>query len=310
MILIFLFILVIICFFSKSKIENFKIKKKNDIMNLHKSNEYIIYKIKKNKPFLISRCASEADVAYKYVKNKKIINPKNLSNNAGIYSKSDKDVKIYAQKYNECIKNSDCMACFPNLFNMFQNYFCDLYNLPKINNRTIEPFYLLSENIKPWSNYLSNKTVLIVNPFTESMKTQLNNNFQIFRDKNKKIFEDQQNIKFYKSFNTSAGNHIHYNWIETFNIMKNDIKKINFDIALLGCGGYGLPLCNFIFKDLNKSAIYVGGGLQLYFGIMGKRWKETDYWKKIIQEENPKFISPSGDEILKNNTKVEGGCYW
>jgi hypothetical protein len=85
---------------------------------------------------------------------------------------------------------------------------------------------------------------------------------------------------------------------------------LDFDVALLGCGGYGLPLCNYIYKDLNKSAIYVGGGLQLLFGIMGKRWENNAMWKKIIQENDAKFIRPSGDEVIKDKDRIEGGCYW
>ena len=57
----------------------------------------------------------------------------------------------------------------------------------------------------------------------------------------------------------------------TFEMMCDDISKIDFDVALLGCGGYGLPLCNYIRHTLGKSAIYVGGGLQLLFGVMGSR---------------------------------------
>ena len=49
--------------------------------------------------------------------------------------------------------------------------------------------------------------------------------------------------------------------------MCQEIKKLDFDIALLGCGGYGLPLCNFIIKDMDKSAIYIGGGLQIIWVI-------------------------------------------
>ena len=49
------------------------------------------------------------------------------------------------------------------------------------------------------------------------------------------------------------------NWFQTFKIMRNDIEKINFDIALLGCGGYGLPLCNFIKTKLplKKKMIFI-----------------------------------------------------
>ena len=61
---------------------------------------------------------------------------------------------------------------------------------------------------------------------------------------------------------------------------------------------------------MNKSAIYIGGGLQMMFGVMGNRLEEREYWKDIMKKHNPSFIRPSGDEILENCTKVENGCYW
>jgi hypothetical protein len=92
--------------------------------------------------------------------------------------------------------------------------------------------------------------------------------------------------------------------------MCDDIQKLDFDIALLSCGGYGMPLCNFIKNNLKKSAIYVGGGLQLLFGVIGQRWLTHPVILKIIEENQPKFIRPSGDEIVINNGIVELGCYW
>ena len=61
---------------------------------------------------------------------------------------------------------------------------------------------------------------------------------------------------------------------------------------------------------MNKSAIYVGGKLQLYFGVMGNRWINRDNIKQHIKENNTNFIQPSGDELLPNRKNVEGGCYW
>jgi len=61
--------------------------------------------------------------------------------------------------------------------------------------------------------------------------------------------------------------------------------------------------------ELGKSAIYIGGGLQLLFGVKGKRWENHPVIGKIIKD-NGNFISPSGDKILNNNNRVEGGCYW
>ena len=65
------------------------------------------------------------------------------------------------------------------------------------------------------------------------------------------------------------------NWFEALDYMKVQILKHEFDIALVGAGAYGTPLCLFI-NSLNKQAIQSGGATQLLFGIIGKRWeKET-----------------------------------
>jgi hypothetical protein len=92
--------------------------------------------------------------------------------------------------------------------------------------------------------------------------------------------------------------------------MWNDICKIDFDIALLSCGGYGIPLTHFIKKQLNKSSIYVGGGLQILFGVMGQRWEKCPIINKIIRENGCKFIRPSENEQIRNLSLIENGCYW
>ena len=132
----------------------------------------------------------------------------------------------------------------------------------------------------------------------------------MFKDKDNGIFLEGQEFVFYKCFNTVAGNHPHINWINTFNIMCNDISKLDFDIALISCGGYGMLLGSFIRYKLNKSAIYVGGGLQLLFGVTGQRWLNHPTILQIIKENGTKFIRPSGSEVVGNNGLVERGCYW
>jgi len=57
--------------------------------------------------------------------------------------------------------------------------------------------------------------------------------------------------------------------------------------------------------------MYVGGGLQLYFGIIGNRWRRhpiiskmsNNYWTDVLEEDKPK--------TLKQNPRLcEGSCYW
>ena len=284
------------------------------ILSLKDSNEEMINLIKKGDPFFISRLGSEDTfMALEYLNNNKI-NERYLSfdklKNAGIYSRTkDPEVlKIYCNYHNISMKNSDCIASFEGLIVDHQNFYSNKYNLKQIHSRVVEPFYMLMEGVIPWTHYLGGKKILVINPFIESFKKQLKNNFKMFKDKN--IFLDNQEFVFYKSFQTVADNYIHNDWVETLNIMCEDIKYLDFDIALVACGGYGLPICNYIKFNLGKSAVYVGGGLQLMFGVMGNRWENHPMWKKIIEENNCKFIKPSEEERCGNYKIIENGAYW
>jgi len=284
-------------------------------MNIVESNKEIINTINSNKVFIIARfgLGPETTLCYNYNVNKKI-NNNNLNNVlriCGIYCKNNNITVFekYFEELNNAIENSDILACFNNSnIESIQNVYSTMYNLTKIHSRSLEPFYVIQDNEIPWTHYLFGKKVLIINPFTDSMKKQIDNNFQIFKDK--KIFLDDQEFIFYKSFQTHGNHYVHNNWLETFTVMCNDIEKLEFDIALLGCGGYGLPLCNFIKTKMNKSSIYIGGGLQLLFGVMGHRWINRDDWKKIIKENNSNFVFPSENEKLDNKNTIENSAYW
>ena len=280
------------------------------IKTIDESNDILINLINSGKVFSISRLGHiEGLLTIQYILYNKV--NENLSlRNAGIYSKkNDMDIiKLWCKKYHEAIINSDYLASFMSLCVDSQNFYKNNFNIKQIHSRSIEPFYVLMENKIPWTHYLIDKKILVISPFVESFKKQMNNGFRIFKDKN--IFLENQKFVFYKSYQTLADNHIHEDWLETFNIMCDDISHIDFDIALLSCGGYGLPLCDYIKKKLNKSSIYVGGGLQLLFGVMGERWRNNKIWNEIIEQNNCKFISPSGDEICKNCESIENNCYW
>ena len=217
-------------------------------------------------------------------------------------------MQLFFEEYHNAIKESNVMASFTfdsGSIKSIQNNFSKQYNLPQIHSRSLEPFYAMMEGETPWTHALKGKKVLIINPFVESFRKQRDAGFEIFKDK--RMFQEGQEFVWYKSYQTIAGNHLHNDWYETYQLMCIDIANLDFDIALLGCGGYGLPLCNFIKTKLQKQAIYIGGGLQLMFGVMGQRWEKHTMWKKIIQENDTTFIRPSDDEICMNHTNIENG---
>lgn len=170
----------------------------------------------------------------------------------------------------------------------------------KLSHRSVEPFYF--EN--PWSYQLKDKRVLVISPFADTVSSQ----FEI-KDKlwsNPKVLPDFDLIT-YKNVQSIGNSGPDENWAVSLKRMQKDISKLDFDVAILGCGAYGVPLASYIKNTLSKSAIYIGGGLQILFGIKGKRWDNHEIIKEMYNEY---WTRPSLTETPTKSLSVENGCYW
>lgn len=78
-------------------------------------------------------------------------------------------------------------------------------------------------------------------------------------------------------------------------------KGLDFDVALLGCGVYGVPLSAYI-KRMGKIAIYTGGGTQAIFGIKGKRWDNLGIY-------NEHWVRPFPEDIPETLPIIEDGAF-
>ena len=109
---------------------------------------------------------------------------------------------------------------------------------------------------------------------------------------------------------TLAGNHENKEWHDHFEEFKEQLLSNNdFEVALVSCGGYGIPVCGFIYEEMNKSTIYMGGVLQMIFGICGGRW-EVEEKSALDKYRNQYWTRPSQNEKPRNFQSIEGGCYW
>jgi hypothetical protein len=168
--------------------------------------------------------------------------------------------------------------------------------------QTLEPYFQLN----PWSEVLKNKKVLVIHPFSKTIRSQ-------YQNKRKLLFKDNRILPLFKSLQTIravqtlAGNKVQFkNWFEALAFMKKQIDSKDFDIAIIGAGAYGFPLAAHI-KRMGKKAVHLGGPTQMLFGIKGKRWVDNPKFKDIINEH---FVYPSDEDRINNATKVEDGCYW
>lgn len=156
---------------------------------------------------------------------------------------------------------------------------------------------------RPWSEALEGKKVLVVHPFAETIESQYRKRELLFS--NPKVLPEFQLIT-YKAVQTIAGNKDErFNtWFDALDFMSDEISRIDFDVAIVGCGAYGLPLSARI-KKMGKVAIHMGGATQLLFGIKGRRWEKIESVKKLFNEH---WVRPS--ERPDNYDSIEDGCYW
>jgi len=164
----------------------------------------------------------------------------------------------------------------------------------------LEPYY----HQHPWSTALAGKTVLVIHPFAETMQQQYPKRELLFPNSN---ILPEFTLKTFKSVQSIAGNDCGFpDWFAAFEWMKEQVAQIEFDIAIIGAGAYGLPLAAQV-KRLGKKGIHLGGATQILFGIRGKRWDDDPFFQQLF---NDHWVRPHPTEVPGNFQVVEGGCYW
>lgn len=168
----------------------------------------------------------------------------------------------------------------------------------------INPFFAKN----PWTLALKGKKVLVVHPFVESIKQQYARKDLLFP---RPVLPDFE-MKIVPAVQSIGGNAQFADWFAALKHMEDQIDSTDYEVALLGCGAYGFPLAAHI-KRQGKKAVHIGGSLQLFFGIKGKRWETLGYiggpndYSTLFNEY---WIRPLESERPKAAQKVEDGCYW
>lgn len=272
------------------------------MLGVQAGNEAIKNLIRSGKPFLVNRMRSEVDVIFKSIKGL----PLNKENHDDLYIKCGVypygDMEQIGPFIRETITSMNLADAWG-----YCTFYCPYQDwLIKNVSRTqcvfdfvaLEPIY----HEVPWTLELAGKKVLIVHPYVDTMKRQESKLLEIAGGKEQ--FRDVE-FKYIKAVQSMTGNAPHGSWSESYQTMKDEIADADFDVALLGCGGYGMPLSGYI-KSIGKSAVYIGGGLQLIFGIKGKRWDDSDMSKHY----NEHWVRPSVEETPENYMLHENGAYF
>ena len=223
-----------------------------------------------------------------------------LQNNAGVFNIDEAGLNDFKNEYLNAIPQIDILGSWLEYeINMHIKPYYN-QNLIRIPLNCLEPYYF--DN--PWSRILTGKKVLVIHPFAQSIESQYKHHDKLFTNPN--VLPDFE-LKTIKAVQSIAGQPTPFpTWLAALNDMKKQISDSDFDIALIGCGAYGLPLAAHC-KSIGKQAVHMGGALQILFGIKGKRWDETP---KISALYNDYWTRPSESEKPKAASSVEGACYW
>lgn len=230
-----------------------------------------------------------------------------MKNNAGILLNRYSDIIKYSDMYLKSFENCDMYAVWEPHGNVYaaikpsHEYITTTYKKKQVWAFTFDIFHYIHS--KPWTHALKGKKILIISSFVESIKEKIDIRDKIY---GVDLFPDCEFV-FCKPPQTNGMNSSRVFYEELTDFTKK-VNELEFDVALVSCGGYGNLVCNSIY-EMGKSAIYVGGVLQMYFGVYGERWlrERKDIMKLYMNEY---WSRPKEEERPSNYKNIEGSSYW
>lgn len=285
------------------------------VMSSRKTNEYLYNKIKEGKPFMACRFGNTelqtvvgklaVDILGHSDERDEYLNRwyTRLGKDSGFFPVDYEYLERFKNIILDSAREADLLAMWHlNMEDYVIEEYCPHVDLTFLFR--LEPWLY---DKAPWSAALEGKKVLVIHPFEDTIIEQYKKRELIFP--NTKVLPKFE-LKTLKAVQTLCGERDERfdNWFEALDYMHEESRKIDFDIAIIGCGAYGMPLAAMIKKD-GKQAIHLGGATQLLFGIKGRRWEEN-YPSKIATLFNESWTYPLDSEKPQNASTVEKGCYW
>ncbi len=228
----------------------------------------------------------------------KILNQIHL--NAGVFPYGEEMALRFSEICLDAASNVDLLGWWPSFMqDLLVKEICPK-DLAITKLGSLEPYY----SDTPWSSALKGKKVLVVHPFAQSIEQQYQKRELLFE--NPEMLPEFE-LRVVPAVQTIAGERDDRfeTWEQALDYMFERAMEQDFDVAIIGCGAYGMPLASKI-KNAGKIAIHLGGATQLMFGIKGNRW-DNNLGKRLYNEH---WVRPMETEIPHAAKKVEGGCYW
>lgn len=291
-----------------------KMKERNTVANkkiisVDSFEDELKHLLRTDKPFMVARYGStEATMMFHMLGKEcgalKEIDPKyfhNLGELSGFFPADDNLLPQWMDCMKETSKQVDMLCYWDTGYQEYLVEECCREDVVLTELDSLQPFW----REHPWTGALKGKKVLVIHPFVETIQSQYQRRKEVW--KNEEILPEFE-LMTVKAVQTIAGSKDDRfdNWFEALEYMYQEGMKYDFDVAIISCGAYGMPLAAK-FKAAGKQAIHWGGMAQIWFGIKGGRW---DNKPSVNQFYNDAWVRPSNKETPAKNKNVEGGCYW
>ena len=223
-----------------------------------------------------------------------------LFTNAGVFPVEDDFYDAFSDVFLEAVSSLDVVVAW-NLKGegrIFKKY-CQDAMLAEL--RSLEPFNFTP----PWSRALAGKRVLVISPFGKTIASQYGRRTEIWDDPT--ILPEFELKTIVPPFSAGIVSPESRDWLEALDKLKEKMSATDFDVAIIGAGAFSLPLAAHA-KALRRIGVHLGGGTQIAFGIIGKRWEANSRISKQVKRES--WVRPSAEETPETVQKIENGCYW
>jgi hypothetical protein len=281
-----------------------------DLSQLKRDNAFITDALLGDKPFMLGRYGiTEGKVVYEHgILGRPVpkLTRSRLKWGVGLYPLTDEMIDSLVIEQRSAALMSDAMIFWNNWEGERRLLMSTCSRTTKLFGQDILTAFVQLE--RPWTSALAGQRVLVIHPFADTIMDQYDNHREKIWASPHVLPEFDMDL--IEAPMTFGGKGPDENWQETLDSMRDCIvdweEEDPFDVALIGCGGYGLPLAGFV-RSMGKKALHLGGGLQLLFGIRGKRWELPWLRQNVF---NDHWVRPADNEHPEGYWNVEKGCYW
>ena len=229
---------------------------------------------------------------------------RDLEKLAGFFPANEQFINAFSDEYIDSIKKANVIGTWldfreKSLINSLYKSIdtCDLND--------VEPFFLDT----PWTNSLSGKKVLVIHSFTNSIISQINRLKKIVVGN--MVLENINFLLIKPPLSTIESARRSDNWFKELEILKKEVDLLDFDVALVSCGSYGIPISSYIYSK-GKVSLYLGGVLQLFFAIKGGRWEKDQKYNILMNDDwiKPNLVDTNKEFMNNFNDFEKSGGYW